>query len=106
MNLFDVVNDEQLLNLALSHVCEREEDKIDPVAERICVFYALKQLREEQDYEPIDEEVRKRYSEMVVEKLIEQLTEKGMVEVDFGQEDVGYLITDTGKDRLNGSAND
>ena len=103
MNLFDVINDEQLLNLALNHVCERDEDKIDPVAEQICIFYAMKQLKDEQSYEPTDEEIHKRYSDMVVEKLIEQLTDKGLVEVDFGHDEIGYQITEEGRDKLRGN---
>lgn len=103
MSLFDVITDEQLLNLALTHICERDEDKIDPVAERICIFYALKQLNEEQNYDPTDEELHRRYSEMVVEKIIEQLSKKGMVEVDYGYDDVSYSITDEGKEKLRGN---
>jgi len=105
MNLLDCITDQQILNLALTHICEREEDKCDPVAEKIVAFYAMKELLDECEEETLvseipEEAIKQRYSEMIVNKIIERLTNEGYVKVEFDNGLVGYEITGKGKEIL------
>ena len=101
MNLIpldSVVNDEQLLDFALSHICERDSEEVHPVATSLLVRYAANSMNAEGWTE---EQLNQRCSELIAEHVIGDLVKKDLVDYRIGDDGViVYEVTPKGKDKI------
>ena len=105
--LSEVVNDEQLLDFAMSHVCERNMDEIHPVAEQIVLRYILNEWAEAGKIQFSEDEVTKKYQEMIADYVLESLTKKGFVDTTFDDNgEILFSLSEVGKQRVQGIIND
>lgn len=103
-NLDKIINDEQLLDFALSHVCEKNSDEVHPVAERIVLLYIVNEFQSQGKEEFSDEEIQDRYTEMIASHVLAKLGREGLLDVDFDEQgETVYRLTQKGKDKVYGS---
>ena len=96
LNLTDGINDEQLLDFALSH-------SIHPVADQIIVNYCMKELLLDKE-EFTEDEVNERYCSLVIEHMKKDFVDRGML--DYDMEDGKYKLTDLGRKSISNEVMD
>lgn len=94
-DLLELVNKEQLLNLALKTMVATNNQ--DETAESIAIWYVLNYF--ESKHKPLDEdEVAEKVSALLTEYTLTELTKKGMIEANVNEDgDFVYSVTDKGK---------
>jgi hypothetical protein len=102
LNLDKVINEEQLLDFALSHIAERESYEVHPVADQIVLTYVINKLVAEGKESFTEEDVQEQYSVLVLDKVLEGLVNKGLVDVAFDEKEPTFQLTPKGKDKING----
>jgi hypothetical protein len=96
--LDSVVNDEQLLDFALSHICERDSDDVHSVANSILVRYAANSMDAAGWSE---EELNQRCSELIAEHVISDLMKKDLVDYRIREDgEIVYEVTQKGKKKI------
>lgn len=89
--LSDAVNDEELLDFALSYVAERNsDDYTHPISNRIIVAYVVKQFEKNGKDEFTTEEVQEEYSKLLMDYILGNLVKKDLLDVDI--EDDGEIV--------------
>lgn len=103
INMCEAINDEQMLDFALSHISEKNSDDVHSVADQIVTIYIINDWRKKGKKTFNEEEVRDRYAELVTDHVVTNLTKKGLVDVRFDEEsgEALYSVTKEGKDRIN-----
>lgn len=98
-----VVNDEQLLDFALSHIAEKDTDEVHQVANEIVCIYIINQFAKEGKDEFTEEDIQERYSQLVLDKVLVGLVDKGLVDVDFSGNEPIYQVTELGRKKIDGN---
>jgi hypothetical protein len=101
INLSTIVNDEQLLEFALSHVCEKDSDDVHPVADQIIVTYIINQFeREGKESFDINDIVTKQ-QELMADYILTKLSNDGLVDINIDEDgQITYQLSKTGKDKV------
>jgi hypothetical protein len=91
INLKEVINEQQLLDICLSLVaCEEYADEFfGGPAGKIITAVAVNNLNKKQE-EFSAEEISEEISMMITGKIIENLTKKGLIDVDFSGDEPLY----------------
>ena len=99
IKISDVINDEQLLDFALSYVADKNSyDEAHPVAEQIIIIHIMNECNEKN----CDEEyIQKRYRELITDHIPTGLASKGFVDVGFENGNIVYKINEDFKRKLN-----
>jgi len=96
--LESVVNDEQLLDFVLSHICERNSEDVHPVATSILVRYAANSFGEAGWTE---EQISQRCSELIAEHVVGDLVKKELVDCHINDDGtIVYQVTPKGKEKI------
>lgn len=96
-----VANDEQLLDFALSHICERDSDDVHPIATAILVRYVANNMKQESWTQ---EDIHEECSTLIADYVIAKLVRNNIVDYSIDKDDnVVYSLTEQGK---KGSIND
>lgn len=99
--LDSLINDEQLLDFALSHICEKNTNEVHEVAEKIVTLYIINRWEKEGKTEFTEEEVCDKFSELVADYVLGSLVRKGLVDVDFDDKgELWYNVTDLGQRKI------
>jgi hypothetical protein len=103
VNICEVINDEQMLDFALSHISEKDSDDVHPIADQIVVVYIMKLWNKEGKKIFTEQEVRDKYGELVTDHVVTKLAKKGLVDVRFDEEngEALYSITKEGRNKIN-----
>lgn len=101
-NLSDAINDEELLDFALSYVAERNsDDDTHPISNRIIVAYIVKQFEKEGKDQFTEEEVHEEYSKMLTDYILNNLVKKDFLDVNFEEDgNVTYTVPEDIKEAL------
>lgn len=101
-NLSDAINDEELLDFALSYVAERNsDDDTHPISNRIIVAYIVKQFEKEGKDQFTEEEVHEKYSTMLMDYILNNLVKKDFLDVNFEEDgNVTYTVPEDIKEAL------
>jgi hypothetical protein len=102
INFSDAINQEEVLDFALTHICSVESWQAHPIAERIVMWYILNEFTAR--YKDIDdlEAIHERYSELMADHLIMKLSKDGYVDADINDNgDIVYTVTQKAKDQVN-----
>lgn len=106
IKLSQIINREQLLNLALKVVTLSEDKKEDRDAVNIIVWYIINALGRE-GVEATQDVIEERYSEMVASFITKQLVNKGYVEAVFSEDgEIIYRSTELGKQAVERALDD
>jgi hypothetical protein len=96
--LDSVLNDEQLLDFALSHICERDSHDVHPAASAILVRYAANSMGREAWSE---EQLNQRCSELIAEHIVGDLVKKDLVDYRIKEDgEIVYSVTPKGKEKI------
>jgi hypothetical protein len=101
IELKEVINDEQLLDFALSHICEKDTEEVHPVAEQIVILYIINNTKGE---EFTDEYISEKYRELIADYVLCKMEKNGLI--DMGIDESGefvYSLSEKGRDKINGS---
>lgn len=93
-----VVNDEQVFDFAIEHVCEKDTDDIHSVAHFIVTLYIIGQFEKQGKLEFSEEDIAAEYSKLIADRVLVNLSKKGLVDVDFNDGEVTYYLTQKGKE--------
>ena len=93
--LTSTVTDEQLLDFVLS-VAAEDIENVPFVAERIIIVYAINELGHNGKGFTEDDIVQK-YKELIADYILTNLTKKGLLEVDFSDDELMYRLTEEGR---------
>ena len=96
INLTEGINDEQLLDFALSH-------SRNIIADKIIVNYCIKELLLDKG-NFTEEEVNERYCDLIMEHMKKDFVDRGMLEYDM--EDGKYRLTDLGRKSISNEVMD
>lgn len=103
--LSEVINREQLLNLALKVIAMCDEDKEDRDAVAIVVWYIIGSFKK-RGIEPTQETVEAQYKELVDAFVMTQLVTKGHVEAVIGDDgNIVYKATEKGLESVKRAEN-
>lgn len=104
----EILNEQELLDVCLSLVAlEQEPDEyFAGPAGKLITYYACSELVKEKERlgeEPefSDEEVAVRVNQLIVGKVLEQMTKKNLIQTDFSGDEVMYGLTEESIDYLN-----
>lgn len=96
--LYSVVNDEQLLEFALSHICEKDSNDVHPVATAILIRYAANNMDTDSWTEA---DIERKCSELIADYTLVKLVQKDLLEYEIKEDgNIMYKITDKGKQRI------
>ena len=96
--LESVVNDEQLLDFVLTHICERNSEEVHPVATSILVRYAANSMERGAWAE---EQLNQRCSELIAEHVISDLVKSNLIDYNIREDgEIVYEITPKGKEKI------
>jgi hypothetical protein len=96
-----LVNDEQLIDFVLDHIAERNSDEVHPTAEHIMMWYIIKQFQLEKRESFDESDVQQKYSELLADKVLFNLNQKGLVDVDFDEKgEIIYKLSNIGKEKV------
>lgn len=99
-----VVNDEQLLEFAMSHICSVNSDEVHPVAEQIALRYILNGWAKVGKIEFTEEEVAEEYQSLIVDYVLTSLALKGLVDTSFNDDgELLYSLSEAGKHKVEGT---
>jgi hypothetical protein len=98
-----IVNDERLLDFALSHVAEKDSGDVHPVAEEIITIYIINEFAKEGRESFTEEEIQERYAQLILDKVLVGLVESGLVDVDFSGDEPAYQVTQKGRIKIDGN---
>lgn len=100
LSLFKLVNKEQLLHFALSHIEEKEYENADIVSKSIVIWYIYEEF-EEQSIPITDNNVAKRFQELLLSHTLDKLNSMDLVDAVIDEDgEVKYRITNKGKEML------
>ena len=100
IELSSIINDEQLLDFALSHICEKNSDEVHEVAEQIVMVYIINHHFANQDF--TEEDVHEKYSELICSYVLTNLVKKDMLCAEVKEDgEIVYNITEEGRKRIN-----
>lgn len=100
IDLGKVVNDEQLLDFALSHICEKNSDEVHDVADKIVILYIINELKEQKKDWHDESLVSQRYGELIADYILAKLSREGLVNVDFENGNMICELTPKGRSKL------
>lgn len=105
-DLTTLINDEQLLLLALHSVAYSTHKEIVEIAEKIIVCYVVKKYKLEGKTTFSELEITKDIEEMIVSYTLETMAKQGLLDADLTAEgEVEYSMTNLGKEVISKRVN-
>ena len=102
VRISEVVNDEQLLDFALSHIAEKDTYDVHPTAELIVITYIVSNFSKENKTNFTESDVQEKYSELVADYVVTKLANAGLVDVGFDDNgETLYSLTPEGRNKIN-----
>ena len=94
IDIKEVLNEEELLDVCLNLVSlEREQDEyFNGPAGGVITAYAVNNILKRQD-EFTEEEICEEINRMIIEKTLYNLSKKGLVDVEFRDDDTYYSLS-------------
>jgi hypothetical protein len=101
VKISEVINDEQLLDFALSHIIERDENEVHYIAEEILLIYIINLLYKDGKDKFNEQDLIDKRSELISSYLLTSLTKKGLTEAFFDEHgEIYYGLTNKGKEKI------
>ena len=97
MLIQEFINNEQLLDFALSHLIEKTEQTSHPIAEKILCLYVIDQFGQ-QGRNFTEQDVQEECNKILASYCLTSLAKKGLIEADLTKENVTYQLTELGKE--------
>lgn len=94
--VINVINDEQLLNFALSYLAERnDEDEVHPLANDIVIYYIVKQFQKDGKHNFTSDDVHEQFQILLADHIINNLVSKNYLNVSIDENGKEYFsLTD------------
>jgi predicted MarR family transcription regulator len=96
-----VINEEQLLDFALSHICEKDSDEVHQVADAILTCYIVNDFNK-QKKSFTEDDILDKINEHMADYVLTKLSKQGLVDVSFENSEIKYVITEEGRKKING----
>ena len=99
-----VVNEEQMLDFALSHICERDTDTVHEVADAILTCYIVHDYRK-QNLSFNEDDITSKIKELIADYTLSKLAREELVDVVVDEDgQIVYKLTEKGRNKINDSS--